>query len=85
MIAEHHHLEPGYVFAGKYRIERKLGEGGMGAVYAARHLDLGGRVAIKVMLAGASGTEASSRFNREARAASMLRGEHIVRTLDAGN
>jgi eukaryotic-like serine/threonine-protein kinase len=77
-------FEPGYVFAGKYRIERKLGEGGMGAVYAARHLDLGGRVALKVMLARVASTEASSRFTREARAASMLRGEHVVRTLDAG-
>ena len=84
MIGVHHHLKPGYVFAGKYRIERKLGEGGMGAVYVARHLELGGPVALKVMLASVAGSEATSRFNREARAASMLHGEHIVRTLDAG-
>lgn len=77
-------LEPGFVFAGKYRIERQLGAGGMGAVYAARNLDLGGRVALKVMLSNTDSSEASARFNREARAASLLRGEHIVRTLDAG-
>jgi len=75
---------PGHVFAGKYRIEKKLGEGGMGQVYAARHLELGGRVALKIMLQSIESSEASARFNREARAASQLRGEHIVRTLDAG-
>jgi serine/threonine protein kinase len=77
-------LAPGHVFAGKYRIVRKLGEGGMGAVYAAKNLDLGGLVALKVMLAEAESPEATARFDREARAASQLRGEHIVRTLDAG-
>ena len=56
MIGVHHHLKPGYVFAGKYRIERKLGEGGMGAVYVARHLELGGPVALKVMLASVAGS-----------------------------
>ncbi|MGH7296987.1 MAG: hypothetical protein ACRELB_18760, partial [Polyangiaceae bacterium] len=43
----------GDVIGGKFTVEGVLGVGGMGAVYAARHVQLGQRVAIKVLLRGA--------------------------------
>ena len=80
---------PAYVFAegdviaGKYRIERVLGVGGMGAVVAATHLDLGRRVALKVMLPElAESPEFAARFVREARAAASISGDHVVRIFD---
>jgi serine/threonine protein kinase len=77
--------EPGDVLAGKYRITRLLGRGGMGAVFAAQHEMLGEEVAIKLMLAEAMrGPEAVKRFVNEARAAAKIRGEHVVRVLDVG-
>ncbi len=74
-------LAEGAVIAGKYRIERPIGAGGMGVVFAARHLELGKRVALKV-LRGGKGDEA--RFLREARAAARLESEHVARVLDVG-
>jgi serine/threonine-protein kinase len=46
-------LGPNVVIAGKYRVESGLGRGGMGMVLSAWHLDLGERVAIKVLLPNA--------------------------------
>ena len=74
---------PGTVLAGKYRVDGVLGQGGMGVVLAATHLTLGKLVALKLMrpdLAVDKG--AAQRFVREARAASLLRSEHIVRVID---
>jgi serine/threonine-protein kinase len=72
--------------AGKYRIERELGKGGMGLVVAATHVDLGQRVAIKLLHASAAyDTEALARFTREARAAARIQGEHVVRVMDVGS
>ena len=60
----------GDVLAGKYRIERILGVGGMGVVVAATHLQLDEQVAIKFLLPEApASAEAVARFVREARAA----------------
>jgi eukaryotic-like serine/threonine-protein kinase len=74
---------PGDVIAGKYRILRPIGEGGMGHVFEATHLRLGQRVAIKVLKPGASQSpEVMSRFDREARAAGRLRGRHAARVID---
>jgi len=78
-------LAPGFregdVLAGKYRLERRLGDGGMGVVVAARHLELGTRVAIKLLrTAGAD----EGRFLREAQAASRIESEHVARVLDVG-
>ena len=71
---------PGDILAGKYRVERVLGVGGMGVVVAATHIDLLERRAIKFMLATHLGdAEAVERFLREARACSRLKGEHIAR------
>jgi serine/threonine-protein kinase len=77
--------EVGTVLAGKYRVTRLLGRGGMGAVFAAQHEMLGEEVAVKLMLAEAMREpEAVKRFVNEARAAAKIRGEHVVRVLDVG-
>lgn len=78
-------LLPGEVLADKYRVERVLGRGGMGFVVAARNVDLGKRVAIKMMLPAAIGVrQAVERFEREARAAAQLKSEHVAEVLDIG-
>jgi len=81
-------LEPvavGDVIAGKYRVERVLGKGGMGMVVAATHLDLHKLRAIKLMLPEASRVSlAAERFLREARAASALTSEHVAHVFDIG-
>ncbi len=75
----------GDVIAGKYRIERLLGEGGMGVVFAAWHVELGKSVAIKLMNEDAlASTGARARFLREAQSAAALESEHAVRVLDVG-
>ncbi len=73
----------GQVLAGKYRVESCLGEGGMGLVVKARHIELGRAVAIKVLRPGA-GALSRLRFMREARAASRIPSEHVVRVFDVG-
>ena len=75
----------GETLAGKYRIEHILGEGGMGVVVAATHLQLEQRVAIKFLLAAAmKKEELVARFAREARVLAKLEGEHIGRVIDVG-
>jgi serine/threonine-protein kinase len=75
----------GDVIAGKYVVERIIGEGGMGVVLAARHLELEQRVAIKFLLPEiAEQGMAAERFRREARAAARIRGQHVCRVLDVG-
>jgi len=75
----------GAVVAGKYRIERKLGEGGMGLVVAASHLSLGGQVALKFLSTGDElRPEAVTRFTREAQSVTRIKSEHIARVLDMG-
>jgi serine/threonine-protein kinase len=71
--------------AGKYRVERVLGVGGMGAVASAVHVDLGQRVAIKVMLPElAKSAEFTARFLREARAAASVQSERVAKVFDVG-
>ncbi len=78
-------VSPGDVLAGKYRVERVIGHGGMGIVVAAQHLVLDERVAIKLLLPEAlSNTEAVARFVREAKAAVRIRSEHVARVSDVG-
>lgn len=73
------------MLAGKYRVERVLGAGGMGMVVAARHLDLNKLVALKFMLSSAAqNPEAAHRFVQEARAAAQLRSEHVAHVSDYG-
>ena len=78
-------VQPGSVLAGKYRVERVIGRGGMGVVVVARHVALDERVALKFLLPEfASHPEASERFQREARAAVKIKGEHVARVSDVG-
>jgi len=71
--------------AGKFRIERVLGQGGMGVVVAATHIQLDERVALKFLLPAAlSNPEAVARFAREARAAVKIKSEHVARVSDVG-
>ena len=76
---------PGDILADKYRVERVLGTGGMGFVVAARNINLGKVVAIKMMLPAALNMpQAVERFEREARAAVQLKSEHIAEVHDIG-
>ena len=78
-------VHEGQVLAGKYRIERILGAGGMGVVVAAYHIHLDERVAIKFLLPDAlAKEEVVARFAREARAAVKIKSEHVARVLDVG-
>jgi eukaryotic-like serine/threonine-protein kinase len=78
-------VKEGDVLAGKYRIERTLGAGGMGVVVQAHHLQLDERVAIKFLLPEAlAHREAVARFTREAQAAVKIKSEHVARVLDVG-
>jgi serine/threonine protein kinase len=75
----------GDVLAGKYRIDKVLGIGGMGVVVAAHHLHLDERVAIKFLLPALVGsTESVARFAREARAVVKIKSEHVARVSDVG-
>ncbi|MEM9696536.1 MAG: serine/threonine-protein kinase, partial [Myxococcota bacterium] len=78
-------LSIGDLLEGKYRIERVLGEGGMGTVYEAKHRVIHRRVAVKV-LRGAmlSNPEMVERFEREALAVSSIRSRHVVEVFDVG-
>src|SRR5262245_52688929 len=78
-------LEPGQIVAGKYEVERVLGQGGMGTVISAVHVHLRERVAIKILSREAAvQTEATSRFMREARAAARIKSEHVAKVSDVG-
>jgi len=78
-------IKPGDVLGGKFRIERVLGEGGMGIVCAATHLQLGQLVALKFMLPQAMAhAENIARFEREARNAVRLKSDHVAKVTDVG-
>jgi eukaryotic-like serine/threonine-protein kinase len=80
-------VQAGDVLAGKYRVERVLGAGGMGVVVQATHLELDERVAMKFLLPHAvESAEAAARFvrEREARAAVKIKSEHVARVTDVG-
>lgn len=77
-------IGPGDVIAGKFRVERVLGEGGMGYVVAARHLQLGQMVALKFMRDEVCTPDYKSRFLREARNTVRLKSKHVSRVLDVG-
>jgi len=74
---------PGSIFAGKYRVEKVLGQGGMGLVLAARHLGLDEPFAIKVLLPAMMQVAGMvERFTREARASAKIKNDHVVRVTD---
>lgn len=74
----------GSTLGGKYRLEAKIAQGGMGSVWRGVHLSLGIDVAIKFMAPELAQTSTYASFEREARAAALLRDEHIVRVYDHG-
>ncbi len=75
----------GQVVADRYHIIKKLGEGGMGAVYLGEHVKMGRKSAIKVMNPGmAADPDAISRFNREAANASRISHPNVCQIYDFG-
>ncbi len=78
-------MEPGAVFAGRYRIVRAIGEGGFGCVYLASQVSMGREVALKTLRAELLEERVHvRRFYREARATSSLDSPHVVRMYDFG-
>jgi serine/threonine protein kinase/tetratricopeptide (TPR) repeat protein len=78
-------LLPGAVVAGRYRIVRMLGEGGMGQVYEAEDSELGESVALKTLRSEAAGDErAVARFKREIQLARKVTHPHVCRIFDVG-
>ncbi|MGA7120728.1 MAG: protein kinase [Polyangiaceae bacterium] len=75
----------GATIAGKYVVRRVVGRGSMGVVCEAEHLEIGKRVAIKLIDASLAGmTDIAIRFRQEARATSLVESHHIVQVFDVG-
>jgi len=78
-------MRTGELIAGKYRVERLLGEGGMATVYAGVHVQLREPVALKLLKPEMLRKEGIvQRFVREARAAVRIKSENVARVLDVG-
>ncbi|HVR18591.1 MAG TPA: serine/threonine-protein kinase [Polyangiaceae bacterium] len=78
-------LEPNRILAGRYRLEARLGAGGMGAIWRAEHMTLKAPVAVKLIDRDAVPDEDTmARFLREAQAAATLRSPHVVQIIDYG-
>ena len=75
----------GQIVEGRYKIERIIGKGGMGVVYACRHVVVGKVAAMKVLKAGVERSDGVlQRFVREAQTANLLKSRHIVEVSDFG-
>ncbi|MDI3290376.1 serine/threonine-protein kinase [Polyangium sp. 15x6] len=78
-------LAAGAIFAGRYRVERRIAAGGMGAVYEVVHLETNRRRALKVMHPNfVQSDDLRGRFRQEARVAAEIESEYIVDVFDAG-
>ncbi|MET0795570.1 MAG: protein kinase [Polyangiaceae bacterium] len=76
----------GEILDGRYELGRKIGEGGMGEVYEARHRVLGRRFAVKLMHPElVRSNRMLRRFSRESLSASRIESEHVVAVLDCGH
>lgn len=75
----------GLIIADRYRLDRLLGRGGMGAVYAGTHLELDRSAAIKLLLPDSvTDPQAIERFRREARASARLNHQNVADVYDYG-
>lgn len=77
-------LSEGQVLENKYRVDRLLARGGMGAVFVGQHMRIKRKVAIKVLHIGDGQNDALRRFEKEAQAAGQIGSDHIVEVLDIG-
>ncbi len=78
-------LVVGAIFAGRYRVDRRIAAGGMGAVYEVTHLETSRRRALKVMHPDlVQNDESRDRFRQEARVTAQIESEYIVDVFDAG-
>jgi serine/threonine-protein kinase len=75
-------IKVGDLLASKYRVERVLGEGGMGVVVEAYHELLDQRVAVKLLWQDIADQEAQKRLLLEARSAAKLQSDHVARVID---
>lgn len=84
-MAASNSIQTGMLLSGKYKVGRELGRGGMASVFAADNIDLGKKVAIK-LLAGHLATSQTvvERFLREARAVAKIKSPHICDVYDVG-
>ena len=84
-MSDQFNVQPGTVFAGDFRVDRALSQGGMGAVYVAEQISTGKPRALKVMLpALVSDPSLRKRFEQEARIGSLIESEHVVEVVGAG-
>jgi len=77
-------LGPGAVLAERYELMTKLGEGGFGAVYRARHRELGRPCAVKVLRAPHLGPDGAARFRREGINACLVQHPNALEVIDSG-
>ena len=76
----------GEIIDGRYRLTRKLGEGGMGEVYAAEHMHIDKRYAVKLLRPEiVSNAEAVARFRQEAKSSSSIGHRNIIAIEDFGS
>src|SRR5262245_19908130 len=75
-------MTPGSLLGGKYRLTRQIGEGAMGAVWAAENLDTGREVALKLI--SRSTEHLRKRLDREARAYGKLQHRNVIEIFDKG-
>ena len=75
----------GKTLKGRYRLKRLIGEGGMGSVYEGTHVEVGRKIAIKLVHAAhTKNPEVAARLKQEARATGVIESENVVQVLDAG-
>jgi serine/threonine-protein kinase len=77
-------LQPGSIIVDKYRVVRRLGEGGMGAVYLVQHVKTDERFAMKILHPDVVSNDAArERFRREARTPARIDSDHVARVVDS--
>ncbi|MFO0589507.1 MAG: serine/threonine-protein kinase [Polyangiaceae bacterium] len=77
-------LAPGSVIGSRYRVERQLGQGGMGHVFLVQHVHTDERLALKLLRSTVVQDQATlDRFRREARTPARIDSDHVVRVTDA--